>query len=132
MALNWLTVLKMVPWTEVIATAPKVAEGAKHLWKSVAGKPTTTDAQTNEAPPQVPPDAEAFGALSARLSALEAATDDLHNQMLGSSALIKSLAEQNTQLIARLESQRRSLRWLLVAILAACVLAAAALLRAVA
>lgn len=129
MALNWLTVLKLVPWTEVIATAPKVADGAKNLWKTVARKQAADDAQTNPAPPQAPPGDEALGALNARLSTLEAATDDLHAQMLASSALIKSLAEQNAQLIARLESQRRTLRWLLVAVLAACVLAAVALLR---
>ena len=131
MALNWLTVLKHVPWTEVIATAPKVADGAKNLWKTVAGKRAADDTPTAEAPPQVPPDAEPFGALNARLSVLEATADDLHSQMLASSALIKSLAEQNEQLIVRLENQRRSLRWLLVAVLAACALAVAALLRTV-
>lgn len=131
MSLNWLTVLKMVPWTEVISTAPKVVDGAKHLWKTVAGKQATADVPTNETPLQVPPDAEAFAALAARASALESATDDLHNQMLASTELIKSLAEQNGQLIARLDSQRRSLRWLLVAVLATCALAAIALLRTV-
>jgi predicted nucleic acid-binding Zn-ribbon protein len=127
MPLNWLTVLKSVPWTEVISTAPKVADGAKKLWKTVARKRAA-----DEAPPIAPPDTEAFSALNARVSALEAAADDLHNQMLASSELIKSLAEQNEQLIARLESQRRFMRWLFVAALAACALAAATLLRMVA
>ena len=31
MAIAWLTVLKMVPWGEVINNAPKVADGAKKL-----------------------------------------------------------------------------------------------------
>ena len=29
MAIGWLTILKTVPWTEVISNAPKVADGAK-------------------------------------------------------------------------------------------------------
>jgi hypothetical protein len=124
MPLNWLTVLKIVPWTEVISTAPKVADGAKKLWKTVARKRAA-----DEAPPIAPPDTETFGALNARVAALAAVADDLHNQMLASSELIKSLAEQNEQLIVRLESQRRTMRWLLVAVLAACALAVAALLR---
>ncbi|MBU1235427.1 MAG: hypothetical protein KJ634_00070 [Gammaproteobacteria bacterium] len=137
MALNWLTVLKHVPWSEVISTAPKVADGAKNLWKTVAGKRAAEEAQLQEAPAdatasQASPNAEALAALNARAAALEAATDDLHEQMLASSELIKSLAEQNAQLIARLESQRRSLRWLFVAVLVACVFAAVALLRATA
>ena len=39
MAIGWLSVLKSVPWEEVISNAPKVAEGAKKLWKSVSHKP---------------------------------------------------------------------------------------------
>lgn len=123
MALNWLTVLKIIPWTEVISNAPKVADGAKKLWKAAARKPPAKHLPADENPPQ---------ALDARVAALEAATNDLNSQMLASSELIKSLAEQNEQLIARLERQRRSLRWLLVAVLAAGALAAIALLRTVA
>jgi type IV secretory pathway component VirB8 len=37
---------------------------------------------------------------------LETATQDLHEQMLASSELIKALAEQNTQLIRRAEVNR--------------------------
>jgi hypothetical protein len=129
MPLNWLAVLKSVPWTEVISTAPKVVDGAKKLWKTVAGKRTGSEPVAEEAPPSAGPNAEAFGALNARVSALETATDDLHNQMLASSELIKSLAEQNEQLIARLEIQHRMLRWLIIALLAACAIAVVALPR---
>jgi hypothetical protein len=41
MAIGWLTVLKMVPWGEVIENAPKVAIGAKKLWDKVGRKPAT-------------------------------------------------------------------------------------------
>lgn len=44
--------------------------------------------------------------LQARIAAMEEATGELHNQMLASSELIKTLAEQNTQLIQRIELSR--------------------------
>ncbi len=37
---------------------------------------------------------------------------ELQEQMLASSELIKALAEQNTQLILRIETQRRRMAWL--------------------
>ena len=33
MGLSWITVLKAVPWTEVVRNAPAVAEGARKLWE---------------------------------------------------------------------------------------------------
>jgi hypothetical protein len=38
MAIPWLTLLKTVPWTDVIANAPTIANGAKKLWHSVSGR----------------------------------------------------------------------------------------------
>jgi hypothetical protein len=49
------------------------------------------------------------------VAAVIAATADLHQQMVESSALIKSLAEQNAQLIQRVEVNRK--RVLLLALL---------------
>jgi ABC-type lipoprotein release transport system permease subunit len=43
------------------------------------------------------------------------ATAELHQQMLESSALIKSLAEQNTQLVQRVELNRK--RMLMIGVL---------------
>ena len=99
MSITWLTVLQNVPWTEVISRAPKVAEGAKKLWKTVVKKPS----------PAAIPDSPA---LEARVIALEAAVSELHGQMLTSSELIKTLAEQNAQLIQRIETLRVRELWL--------------------
>ncbi len=106
MAIGWLAVLQMVPWSDVIKNAPKVAEGAKKLWNTV-GKKSPAQAPTSElATPALTPAAQAIASLQSRLAALEAATSDLHDQMLASSELIKALAEQNTQLIRRAEVNR--------------------------
>jgi hypothetical protein len=102
MAIGWLTVLKSVPWGEVISNAPKVAQGAKKLWNAVSNKPPSPAMPT---PAAHAPDPQA-------LATLQAAVNDLHGQMLSSSELIKALAEQNTQLIKRIELNRIRLLWL--------------------
>ena len=110
MAIGWLSVLKMVPWSDVIQNAPKAAEGAKKLWGSVSGRaaPRPAGAPTGAHSP-MGSSAPTRSALQSRVDALEDATDALHAQMLASSALIKTLTEQNAQLIARVELNRMRL-----------------------
>ncbi len=111
MALGWMSVLKMVPWGDVIENAPKVASGAKKLWQNV-GKgpvPAPTDASAGGVEPSGTP---ALAALHAQVAELQAAVADLHQQMLVSSELIQSLADQNTQLIRRVELNRKRLLWM--------------------
>lgn len=127
MAIGWLTVLQMVPWSDVIKNAPKVAEGAKKLWNTVGKKSPAPPAPagTVTATP-LSPEAQALADLQTRLGALEVATQELHEQMLASSELIKSLAEQNSGLIRRVEVQRLrllALAGMTVAAIAALVLA---------
>lgn len=108
MAIGWLTVLQSVPWKEVVSTAPLVADGARKLWRTIGGKP----AEAVGGPAATAPEAHGLADLQARLAANEAATARLHEQMLASSELIKALAEQNTQLIMRIEAGRVRVLWL--------------------
>lgn len=102
MAIGWLALLKGVPWAGVISTAPLVAEGAKQLWKAVSRKPALPESAVRPDAPH----ATGIAALEARVLALEAGMDDLHAQMIKSSELIKVLADQNAQLVERVETQR--------------------------
>lgn len=120
MAIGWVSVLKMVPWGDVIDNAPKVAQGAKKLWQSVVKKPDAAPGATAgvDAAVVAPASAEQ---LQQQLLALQDRVAELHQQMLTSSELIQSLAEQNTQLIRRVEVNRRYLwglavLWLLLAL----------------
>ena len=77
MAISWLSVLQAVPWSDVISNAPKVAEGARKLWKSVgprgaddAAEPAADSAAS--AGPTLPPD-QALMSLQGRVRALESA-----------------------------------------------------------
>lgn len=116
MAIGWLTVLKMVPWGDVIENAPKVAQGAKKLWHTVGRKRPAIATPT---PGQDISDAPSptMAQLQSQVAELQLATAELHQQMLDSSALIQSLAEQNTQLIKRVEVNRLRVVWLAAAML---------------
>jgi hypothetical protein len=123
-AIGWLTVLKAVPWTEVISNAPKITEGAKNLWKSATGK------QQGAAPgmaTDLAPGVSSAEAMAQRLAAHHAMLAELHSQMIGSAEIIKALSEQNTQLIQRVEQNRKRTTWLGLACLLACLVAGASL-----
>lgn len=122
MAIGWLTILQSVPWSDVIANAPKVADGARKLWSTVSRKPAPPPPQV-EAPGAAGEDT--LAALRAQVAALQAEVAEFQDQMLASSGLIKALADQNAQLVARIETlRRRALRAL--AVLALVALGAAA------
>ena len=105
MALGWLTVLKMVPWDDVIKNAPKVADGAKRLWNAVAKKPPILESLHDKASSGAP-EALSLAQLQQQLDSAVTEIAHLHQQMLESSALIQALAEQNAQLIKRVETNR--------------------------
>lgn len=105
MAIGWMAVLQLVPWSDVISNAPKIAEGAKKLWSTVGKKSPLEDA----APLAVDDRPSSMAAMEKRLHAMEAAASELHEQMLASADLIRTLAEQNTQLVKRIEVNRARL-----------------------
>ncbi|HPF27963.1 MAG TPA: hypothetical protein P5528_10735 [Steroidobacteraceae bacterium] len=110
MPIPWMTVLKVVPWTDVIRTAPQVVEAARKLWGTVS--------KNSQPPPGsavAPLDTPDISRLDERLAAQESIAADLHAQMLASSELIKTLADQNSMLIARVDTHRRRIAWLITA-----------------
>ncbi|MHB1084377.1 MAG: hypothetical protein ACYCZA_06015 [Thiobacillus sp.] len=116
MPIPWLVVLQSVPWTDVVRNAPKVADGAKKLWSAIGKQsPVAERASPTETPEALPADL-AIIRLQTHLDAVEAAAADLHEQMLASSELIKALADQNTQLVQRIEANRVRVLWLAGAI----------------
>ncbi|MFC0251689.1 hypothetical protein [Massilia consociata] len=128
MASGWWSVLRTVPWSEVINAAPQVATGARRLWDTVARKSGGTPGM---APDPMMAEAEAhddvFGTLVMRVEKNEATLADLRNQMLQASEIIANLADQNAQLIAKMEAARTRMLWLGVATGVSGVLALAAL-----
>jgi len=116
MAISWLTVLQHVPWSDVISNAPAVADGARKLWKNVArrgeeapdpGAAAAAAAASAAAGAGSSPEVRALAALTARTQVLEQKVADLHQQMQDSSELIARLADQNAQLVQRIELNRK-------------------------
>jgi hypothetical protein len=128
MGISWLSVLQAVPWSDVISNAPKVAEGARKLWKSAGSRAAPTDDAAGahdpgvDTPHAAPTDA-ALAQLQARTRQLEHAVADLRQQLQQSTEVINTLAEQNTQLVARVEMNRVRLQRTLAMAAAAGVLA---------
>ncbi|MEW6759936.1 MAG: hypothetical protein AB1437_03860 [Pseudomonadota bacterium] len=108
MATGWWSVLKTVPWSEVINAAPQVATGARRLWDTVARKSSTAPGPAMEAQPEE----DVFGTLVLRVEKNEANLAELRTQMLQASEIIANLADQNAQLIAKMELARTRLLWL--------------------
>ncbi len=104
MAIGWLSILKAVPWTDVVSNAPKVADGAKKLWESVARKKAPTGTS-----PSATDDTASPAGQEARIAELAGDVDRLQREMLASSQLLNSLAEQNAQLVRRVYWQSRLL-----------------------
>lgn len=127
----WLSVLKVVPWGEVITNAPKVADGARKLWSAVKRTPPGEAASRGPADSSTAADSadasEAIAALQAQVGGAERAIASLHEQMVASSELIKALAEQNSELIRRVEALRVRGLWLIGASVVVGIAALAAL-----
>ena len=111
MAVAWLKVLKSVPWSDVIAAAPQVANGARRLWDTVGRKQAAPGAMAEEAimPAQAMGD-EGVALLAAHIEQQDAAIAQMHNQLRDASKLITELADQNAQLIAKMEAARGRLQ----------------------
>ncbi len=107
MAIGWLTVLQSVPWSEVVRNAPKVAAGAKKLWGSVANKEGVDHASDLEAQSRQPPEHLTLGNLQSQIATLQSVVGELQLQLSESTRLITSLAEQNAQLIQRIDAMRK-------------------------
>lgn len=112
----WVTVLQMVPWGEVIKNAPKVADGAVKLWNSVSKKKAYDDTGRELSDVILDGHPEAIEKLEHRLHSAEQTISDLQAQVVQSAEVIKELASQNTQLVAQIESNRKAVTVLGVAL----------------
>ena len=112
MAKDFLKFLQTVPWNEVVANAPKIAEGAQRLWSRV-GKRTEEPmpAASRETSP-LSLQEQAVSAIESQLAAMKVAGAELQAQMLASSELIQALAEQNTLLIDQMKTHAMQITWL--------------------
>ena len=113
MAIGRLKAIQSVPWSDVISNAPKVAEGAKGLWDRVAKKAGIDAAPDSASPTQdITPFTE-LEQLHAELAGLSQGQQQLAAQLVSATELINTLAQQNQNLVQRVDRLQSRMRWLL-------------------
>ena len=117
MALSWLTALKAVPWADVVQAAPGIVQGARKLFQSAK---TYAGSQGDSAGAAAE---RSGGALNERLQQIDASLQALQSEQRTSAELIRSLAEQNANIVAALDVLRNRVRVLT----GACIVLAVAL-----
>lgn len=118
------TILSNIPWGQVVDSAPKIAQGAGRLWESVKNRGAEPAAPTPNSTPNEPP--TDLQLLHSRIQAQESLVNALREEMRTSAQLVKDLAEQNAQLVERMQAlQQRQRRLTVLAGLAVLLLAAA-------
>jgi len=133
MGISLLAAFKAVPWTDVLAAAPTIVQSAEKLWGTVLRKKNDLQPEADPVEHPAPSETLTLAGLDSRQQLLENRIGDLQAEAVASSELIKSLAEQNAQLVRAVDILRQRtrllLRWCAVLTLAAALGAVALLLR---
>lgn len=108
MALPWSTLVKAIPWSDVISKAPDLAQGARKLWQKAAGQSAAGPRQTQAEAPPADSDTR-FAGLEARLAEVGARQQEI-------TELLAALATQNAELVSTADTLRRQLRRLWIAV----------------
>jgi hypothetical protein len=113
MAIPWLAAFKVIPWKEVVTAAPSILEGTRKLWNSVSHTEQRAPAPAEPAREAGSAGADRLAAIDTRVGALEARTTEIAREAVSSANLMRSLAEQNAQLVNAVEILRRRTRRLI-------------------
>jgi hypothetical protein len=117
MAIGWMTALKIIPWSNVLESAPHIVKAAKHLFAATkANRDSFTTSHGAAASDDITP-------VSRRIQVMEAKIAELREEQKSSAELIKSLAEQNAFIVEAFDVLRLRLKIVLVV----CVLLSGAL-----
>ncbi len=111
MPIPWISLLKIVPWTDVIASAPSVADKAKKLWKGTINKNSDIGKDSVPQSPNLsnPPDIQA---LEKNYNQISNRLEETIFQINETNEVLKALSEQNSALILHTQSMKRQLRFL--------------------
>ncbi|RZS46634.1 hypothetical protein [Sphaerotilus mobilis] len=104
-----ITVLSNIPWGKVLEAAPKVAEGAAKLWSAVRDRSERDSIEDRIEASATHPIGTEAEILKQRVAELERDVRSLQEQMQAATEFIKTLAEQNTLFVQRVELNRTRL-----------------------
>ncbi len=98
MAINWISALKLVPWSDVIQAAPHVVKTAKGLLKKTHEEDAAPVTSDNVTTPASPP-ANAGELALQHIAQLQARIVQLEQAQHTSAALMEQMAEQQAQIV---------------------------------
>ncbi len=101
-----LKVASQIPWDKVIELAPTIAERAGTLWTTIKNKKKPLSVDESSVYASYSTELSESDILKGRLDLLAQRVESLEEQLQASSGLLKTLAEQNTSLVQRMELHR--------------------------
>ncbi len=110
MAFGWITALKIIPWKDVIESAPHIVKAAKNLYAGAkANASNPSDAQS-------PPSDKSKTEVSedSDLREIKVKIQQLSGEQESSVELIRSLAQQNVRIVEAIELLRVRTKILLI------------------
>jgi hypothetical protein len=109
MAIGWMTALKIIPWADVLESAPHIVKAAKHLFSATKADASTFAESSSESSTG---DNSQIN-LNKRIRLVETRILELSDEQKSSTELIKSLAEQNALIVEAIEVFRVRIKLLL-------------------
>lgn len=112
MAFGWITALKIIPWKDVIESAPHIVKAARNLYAGAkANASNPSDAQDS---PSDISNSEISGNSDSNLRKIELRIQHLGSEQESSVELIRSLAQQNVRIVEAIELLRVRTKILLI------------------
>ncbi len=103
MAVGWLASFKEVSWSKVSGVASSITESGRKIWDKLAQReaeiPTIQGAPKQPAPSSP----EAIAAIEVRVAALEKRTAQLGDEAVASFDVVRSLADQHSELVGAVD-----------------------------
>ena len=98
-----------ISWDKVIGAAPAISDAARKLWQRVAGAPEAHSLPA--AAPALNP--ELLAAIDVRIGPLQQRMQALEQESRASFEVVRSMAEQHTQLVNAVDMLLSRTQWLL-------------------
>ncbi len=117
MAIGWMTALKIIPWADVLESAPHIVKAAKRLFSATKADASIFAESSAEASTGSSTSAagNSLANLDKRIRLIETRIVELSDEQKSSSELIKSLAEQNALIVEVIEVFRVRVKLLFIA-----------------
>lgn len=112
MAFGWIAALKIIPWKDVLESAPYIVKAAKNLYAGTKNN-ASNPSETPDSPIDTS-DSEFHGSINPRFHKIETKILELGDEQESSVELIRSLAKQNARIVEAIEVLRVRTKILLI------------------